>query len=88
MTLGATMRKLVESSEPGTISLWKRLHTTAIAIAQVLPEPVAILKAKRRRSFGGNSCTPSAFSSGMKRRSRRAPSIPVSKEMFFDTKSL
>ena len=82
------MRKFVDSSEPGTISLWKRHHTTAIAITQVLPDPVAILKAKRRRSSGGSSWTPSASSSGTNRRSRRVPPMSVSKEMFFDTKSL
>ena len=45
MTLGATMRKFVESGEPGTIFLWKYDQTTAMAITQVLPAPVAILKA-------------------------------------------
>ena len=64
MTFGATIRKLVESSDPGTRFLWKCDQTTAIAITQVLPEPVAILKAKRRRSSGGKSCTPSPSSSG------------------------
>ena len=38
---------------PGTRFLWKCDQTIAIAITQVLPEPVAILKAKRRRSSGG-----------------------------------
>ena len=39
------MRKFVESGEPCTFFLWKYDQTTAIAITQVLPEPVAILKA-------------------------------------------
>ena len=39
-------------------------QTTAIAMTQVLPEPVASLNAKRRRSSGGSSCTPSPSSSG------------------------
>ena len=64
MTFGATTRKLVDRSEPGTRCRWKRDQTTAIAITQVLPAPVAILKAKRRRFSGRRSCTPSRSSSG------------------------
>ena len=45
MTFGATTRKLADRSEPDTRCRWKRAQTTAIAITQVLPEPVAILKA-------------------------------------------
>ena len=55
MTFGATMRKFVESSEPGTMSLWNRLQTTAIAITHVFPDPVASLNANRRRFSGGSS---------------------------------
>ena len=49
MMFGAITRKLRDSPESGSYSLWKKLHASARLITLVLPDPVAILITYRRQ---------------------------------------